>query len=184
MTRFLHILSGLLIWVLFALFGAALVHANIPGVATTAFDLVPPLQSWQAAGIGGLIILLALLYLVTFGPRHQKVRYISFESGERGSVSISISAVRDYIRKLSGEFGGVVSIDPKIRAEKNSISIDLNVNLVAGFRIPELSQAIQSRVRECLNNGLGISEVNEIKVRVQEIVGEPASSTSRRSWNS
>jgi uncharacterized alkaline shock family protein YloU len=173
MTKFLHALSGLLIWVLFAALGIALIHANIPGVTQTAFDFIP-LCSLEAAGLGGILVLLAMLYLVTFAPRRPKIRFISFESTE-GGVSISVNAVRDYIRKLSGEFGAIVSIDPKIRAEKDSLSIDLNVNLVAGARIPELSQAIQSRVRESLRDGLGIEEINEIKVRVQEITGEPRS---------
>jgi hypothetical protein len=158
MTKFLHWLSGLLIWVLFAALGVALIHANIPGVTQTAFDFIP-LRSLEAAASGGILILLCILYVVTFAPRRPKVRYLSFE----------------YIRKLSGEFGAVISIDPKILAEKDSLRIDLNVNLVAGARIPELSQALQSRVRESLRDGLGIEEISEIKVRVQEITGEPRS---------
>jgi uncharacterized alkaline shock family protein YloU len=182
MTKFLHILSGLAIWLLFAAIGLALVHANIPGVTKTALDVLPPFQSWRMSGIGGIMIFIAMLYLVTFAPRRQKARYISFESGS-GSISISVNAVRDYISKLSGEFGAVVRIDPKIRSDKNGISMDLNVDLVAGARIPELSQALQARVRESLRAGLGIDEVNEIKVRVQQITGEPASSNRGR-WNS
>lgn len=183
MTKFLHILSGLIIWLLFAALGVAIVHANIPGVTKTVADFLPPFQSWRMAGIGGIIVFLSLLYLVTFAPRRPKMRYISYESGDDGSVSISDSAVRDYIRKLSGEFGNIVSIEPKLRTEKNGISIDLNVKLVAGSRIPELSQALQSRVRESLREGLGIAEVTEVKVRIQEIVGEP-SPTARRGWRS
>lgn len=173
MTKFLHGLSGFLIWFLFAALGVALIHANIPGVTQTAFDFIP-LRSLDAAAIGGILILLCILYVVTLAPRRPKVRYLSFESAE-GGVSISVNAVRDYIRKLSGEFGAVVSIDPKILAEKDSLRIDLNVNLVAGARIPELSQALQSRVRESLRDGLGIEEISEIKVRVQEITGDPRS---------
>lgn len=175
MTKFLHILSGLVIWVVFAVFGVALIHVKIPGVTKTLFDLFPPFGSWSSVGIGALAVLIALLYLVTLAPRHPKMRYISFESGE-GSVSISVNAVRDYVRKLSGEFSAVIDIDPKITAEKDRIRMDLNVELVAGVRIPELSQALQSRVRESLRDGLGIMDIDEIKVRVQEISGDPARS--------
>lgn len=180
-NRLLHILSGALIWILFAVMGVALVHANIPGVTQNAFDFMPPLQSWKAAGLGGLIVLLSMLYLVTFAPRRAKMRYISYDSGE-GSVAVSDNAVRDSISKLSGEFSNVVSINPKIKSERDGLSIDLHVELVAGSRIPELSQALQSRVRESLRDGLGIANVKEVKVRVQEIVGEPSS--SRRGWRS
>ena len=180
-NRLLHILSGAIIWLLFSAMGVALVHANIPGVTRNAFDFMPPLQSWKAAGLGGLIILISMLYLVTFSPRRAKMRYISYDSGE-GSVSVSDNAVREYISKLSGEFSNVVSIDPKIKSERDGLSIDLHVELVAGSRIPELSQALQSRVRETLRNGLGIADIKEVKVRVQEIVGE--ASPSRRGWRS
>ena len=178
MTRFLHILSGIVIWFLFAAAGGALIYAN--GLRVDEGQSILRLfyfgENWlQAMGVGGIMVLLSLLYLVTFGPRRPKARYISFDSGN-GSVSISVNAVREYIRKLSGEFSAVVSIDPKIRPEKDSISIDLNVNLVAGARIPELSQALQMRVRESLRDGLGIDDVKEVKVLVQEITVEPRSS--------
>ncbi len=178
MTRFLHVLSGIVIWFLFAAAGGALIYAN--GLRVDEGQSILRLfyfgENWlQAMGVGGIIVLLSLLYLVTFGPRRPKARYISFDSGN-GSVSISVNAVREYIRKLSGEFSAVVSIDPKIRPEKDSISIDLNVNLVAGARIPELSQALQMRVRESLRDGLGIDDVKEVKVLVQEITVEPRSS--------
>jgi uncharacterized alkaline shock family protein YloU len=175
MTKFLHVLSGLVIWLFFAALGGALIYANGLRVEEGVLGAFYQYDRWyEAMGLGGIMVLLSLLYLVTFGPRRPQVRYISFDSGN-GSVSISVNAVRDYIRKLSGEFGAVVSIDPKIRAEKDSISLDLNVNLVAGARIPELSQALQNRVRDSLRDGLGIDEVKDIRVRVQEITGEPRS---------
>jgi uncharacterized alkaline shock family protein YloU len=175
MTKFFHVLSGLVIWFLFAALGGALIYANGLRVEEGILGAFYLDERWyEAMGAGGIMVLLSLLYLVTFGPRRPKMRYISFDSGN-GSVSISVNAVRDYIRKLSGEFSSVVSIDPKIRAEKDSISLDLHVNLVAGVRIPELSQALQNRVRESLRAGLGINEVKEVKVLVQEITGEPRS---------
>ncbi len=172
MTKFLHVLSGLVIWFLLATLGVALIHANIPGVTKSLFDILPPLQSFKMTCGGGAIILLSMLYLITFGPRRQKARYISFDSGN-GAVSISVSAVRDFIRKLGDEFGAVVGIDPKIRAEKDAISVDLDVKVQTGVRIPEFSQALQNRVREGMQDSLGIIEVKEVKVRIQEIIGTP-----------
>ena len=174
MTKFLHVLSGLVMWAGFTVIGGALGYANgfdVEGGVLGHFNLH---AGWSSIGLGVIMLLFSLLYLVTFSPRRPPLRYISFDSGN-GTVSISINAVRDYIRKLSGEFSAVVSIDPKIRADKDRISIDLNINLVAGARIPELSQALQARVRESLHDGLGIDEVHDVRVRVQEITGEPRS---------
>lgn len=181
MRQVLHLLCGAIIWVLFTAIGGTFIYANGFRVETGLLGLFYFDERWyEAMGAGGLLVLLSLLYLLTFRRRRPKVRYITFASGH-GTVSISVNAVRDYIRKLSGEFSAVVSMDPKIRAEKDRLSMDLDVHLVAGVRIPELSQHLQARVRESLRAGLGIDEVSEIRVRVQEITGEPQ--TPRRTLN-
>jgi len=173
MTRFLHMLSGAVIWFLFVAIGGAMIYANGLRVEEGILGLFYFSERWyEAMGAGGIIVLLSLLHLVTFGPRRPKARYISFDSGN-GAVSISVNAVRDFIRKLGDEFGAVVGIDPKIRTEKDTISVDLDVKVQTGVRIPEFSQALQNRVREGMQDSLGIAEVKEIKVRIQEIVGTP-----------
>lgn len=176
MTRFLHKLSGFLIWVLCVAMGGALIYANGLGVEENVLGLFYLADArFNGSVSGGILVLLALLYLVTLTRRRPKAKFISFDSDD-GSVSISVNAVRDFIRKLGDEFSAVLSMEPKIRAEKDLISIDLDVKIQAGTRIPELSQILQNRVRESIRNGLGISEVREIKVRVQEIVGAPPAS--------
>jgi uncharacterized alkaline shock family protein YloU len=179
MTRVLHVTAGFIIWLLFTAIGGALVYANGLKVETGLLGVFyQPGSIIQAMGYGGVMLLLALLYLVTLAPRRQPMRYISFDS-EGGNVSISNGAVRDFIRKVGEEFGAVISMEPRLRADKNLISIDLDVKIQAGTRIPELSQMLQERVRESIRDGLGIAEVREIKVRIQEIVGSPPPSRSR-----
>jgi uncharacterized alkaline shock family protein YloU len=176
MTRFLHLLSGLIVWTLFAVSGGALIYANGFQVEEGLLGLFRSQGSaLQAMEVGGVMVLLVLLHLSTFAPRRPKVKFISFDSDD-GAVSISVNAVRDFIRKLGDEFGAVISLDPKIRAEKDLINIDLDVKIQTGTRIPELSHILQNRVRESIRDGLGIAEVREIKVRIQEIVGAPPAS--------
>ncbi len=179
MTRLLHAMAGFIIWLLFTAVGGAVIYAN--GFNTNLRDRVFAfVQDAPLYGVvGGLIfVLLALLYLVTLAPRRPPVRYISFDS-EGGDISISNGAVRDFIRKVGEEFGAVISLEPRLRSDKGLISIDLDVKIQAGTRIPELSQMLQDRIRESIRDGLGIAEVREIKVRVQEIVGSPPPSRSR-----
>jgi len=173
MKKFLHGLTGLVIFLLPLAWGALLVYAN--GFNTDLRDVV--FQTVQESplygqAVGAILILLVLLYLATFGPARSRMRTISFDS-EGGAVSISVNAVSDFIRKLGDEFGAVISLEPRIRSEKDLISIDLNVKIQTGTRIPELSQLLQDRVRESIRDGLGIVEVREIKVHIREIVGAP-----------
>ncbi|MDH3345955.1 MAG: alkaline shock response membrane anchor protein AmaP [Kiritimatiellaceae bacterium] len=169
MKKTLHVLSGLLI-LLTPLVAAGILMFNpvlIDPVQTTVWRFV--------AGV--LLVGIVVLYLATFKTRRGRTRYISFES-ENGAVSISADAVCEFIRKLGEEFAGIVRLDPKIRSDKDLISIDLNVKLQTGSCVPEISQKLQDRVRESIRDGLGIIEVKEIKVKVQEIVGAPPPSAS------
>lgn len=175
MIKFLHVLSGFILLAVIAALGILLLCANGFRVESGVLDLFYIRELRLNAFCFGWVMLFTLmLYLFTFSPRRKKNRYVSYPSGD-GTVSISVSAIRDYIRKLSGEFSAVVSIDPKVFAQKDQMSIELQVNLVAGARIPELSNALQMRVSECLREGLGISDIHEVKVTVLEITGEPRS---------
>ena len=40
---------------------------------------------------------------------------------------------------------------------------------------------LQEAARNCLNDNVGISDVREVRVRVQEIVGQPTSATATSS---
>lgn len=173
MTRFLHSLSGFCLWVLFTAAGGAMVYANVLHVRTSVLRrFYVEDQPFEASVIGAILVLLALLYLVTLCRRRPKLKFVSFES-EEGSVSISVNAVREFIRKLGEEFSAVISMDPKIRADRNVIHIDLDVSIQSGTRLPELSAVLQNRIRDSIRDGLGISQVRDIKVRIKEIIGAP-----------
>ncbi len=170
MKKLLHGLSIILLVLLPLMFGGVIVYGSL---FQRIDEILSPVRDSKLTGImtGLILILIALLYLFTLGKRRPKVKFISFES-DAGAVSISVNAVRDFIRKTGEEFSAVEHIDPKLRADKENIGIDLDVKIKAGSRIPELSQVLQTRVRESLRDGLGITDVSDIKVRVQEIVGD------------
>ncbi|QHI68230.1 alkaline shock response membrane anchor protein AmaP [Tichowtungia aerotolerans] len=176
MKKLLHALAGALIFLTPLVWSALLVYGNGFNTGFRDFIFSTMTDSPFVGVVFGLIlILLVLVYLGTFGRPRSRKRYISFES-ESGSVSISINAVRDFVRKIGDEFGSVVSMDPKIHSEKNMLCIDLDVKIQTGSRLPELSEKLQGRVRESIRDGLGIVDVREIKVKVQEIVGAPPAS--------
>jgi len=178
MKKFLHGFSGLLIFLLPLAWGGLIVYCS--GFNTTLRDRIFSfIQDTPLVGIafGLLLIFVSLVYLGTFGARRPKVRTISFDS-DGGVVSIGVDAVTEFIRKLGDEFGAVISMEPRIRSVKDLISIDLDVKIQTGTRIPELSQLLQDRVRESIRDGLGIVEVRAIKVHIHEIVGAPPPSST------
>lgn len=183
MKKFVHGLTGLVVIFLPLIWGSLLIYGN--ALNTDWRDnLVDSMKSTPILGTaaGVCLLVVCLVYLLSFGKsRHPKLRVISFDSPD-GAVSISVSAVCDFIRKLGGEFTAVVSLDPTVRSEKDLLSIDLDVKVQAGSRIPELSQLLQNRVREGVRDGLGIAEVQEIKVHIREIVGDPLPAQTAKSY--
>ncbi len=173
MKKFLHRLMSLMLILLPFILGGTFIYVNGFNIAMWN-KLSSFIQGSPAYGIvvGLLLILLSLIYLATLGENRSSVRFISFDSDD-GAVSVSINAVRDFIRKIGDEFSAVISLEPKIRTEKDLISIHLDVKIQTGTRIPELSQILQQRIRESIRDGLGIAEVREIEVCVQEIIGTP-----------
>lgn len=173
MKKFLHALTGILVFLTPVVWGGLLIYGNAFDNAfrDSILDFIQNSPVY-GTGLGMVLILMVLVYLGTWGASRPASRFISFDS-ENGSVSISVNAVRDFVRKIGDEFSAVVSMDPRIRPEKDLISIHLNVEIQTGTRIPELSQMLQDRVRESIRDGLGIVEVREIKVKVQKIVGVP-----------
>lgn len=174
--RLLNRVTGAAIWILFLLGGGAVIYSNLFGVQEGLLGLFRAEGArLQAMTIGSVMVLLSVLYVLTIVPARPRLRFVTFESDE-GEVSISVHAVRDFIRKIGDEFSAIHQIDPKIHADRDQIRIDLDVKIVSGSRVPELSQLLQARVREGIRDGLGIAEVRVIKVRVQEIIGEPPTS--------
>ena len=173
MKKLLHGLTGLVVIFLPLIWGGLLIYGN--GFNNTFRDSLfvffqdSPLSG---IGVGMLLLLIGLIYLGTFGRPRPRVRTISFES-ESGAVSIDVKAVSDFIRKLGDEFGAIISMEPRVSSNKDMITIDLDVRIQTGTRIPELSQLVQERVRDSIRDGLGIVDVREVKVHVREIVGAP-----------
>lgn len=159
MKRILHALSGALIVLTPLACGSLLVYGNGFNTGFRDFMLDSMKESPLAGVAAGLVlVLLGLVYLGTFGRPRSRKRYISFDS-ENGSVSISINAVRDFVRKIGDEFDAVVGMDPKIRTGKDKLCIDLNVKIQTGCRLPELSEQVQDRVRESIRDGLVIVDI-------------------------
>ncbi len=173
MKKFLHVLTGLFVLLTSLLWGGLLVYANAFNNGFRDF-IFETMQNSPVLGVilGLLLILIFFIYLGTFGPARPRMKTLSFDS-ESGAVSISMNAVSDFIQKLGDEFGAVISLSPRIRSEKGFISIDLDVKIQTGTRIPELSQLLQDRVRESVRDGLGIVDIREIRVHIHEIVGAP-----------
>jgi len=136
------------------------------------FDLIQN-SPFLSTGVGLVLILSFLLRLSAGCRRGKKDSYINFQADD-GSVGISTKAIQDFIERVGKEFAAVKSIDSKLLPTKGGLDIALDVRVLSGNKIPELSHVLQQRVRESVRESLGLEEIRNITIKVQEIIGDPA----------
>lgn len=127
-----------------------------------------------------IIIALAMLAgLIAFvltglasGPRSH---YLSYES-DQGNISISLKALQDFLSHLKSDFPAILSLHPRVLARDEHLDITLEVRVKAGAPIPELSRMLQERARTLIQERIGISDIRDIEVKIEEIIREKESS--------
>jgi uncharacterized alkaline shock family protein YloU len=90
-------------------------------------------------------------------------------SGALGEVKILKSAIEDFITKVATEEYSVREAKPKLLLKKRGSSVHLNVNIDSSISIPEIVSKLQSRVKESLENIIGIRDLRGVKVKVKRI---------------
>jgi len=126
-----------------------------------------------ARWLGFVVSILTILWIVTWlfalKNRSAAPRYLSYET-EHGSISISLKALQDFLANLKDEFSAILALTPKVLAEENGLSILLEVDVRSGESVPDMSRKLQERVRKLIEEKVGVSEINNIEIRVEEIV--------------
>ncbi len=172
MRRFVHIVTGLALLVLLLGLGVAMIHmAYYPDHWAQCLADWREERGWGLlAGLG--VIALVLVHVVSgcVGRAHGEP-YLSFQHNGT-TVSILLRAVNEFIGKIGDEFAAIVSLKPCVHARGRSIDIDLELRIRAGTQIPELCQLLQERVRDSLQQNMGLTNIKHIRVQVKELVGE------------
>jgi uncharacterized alkaline shock family protein YloU len=154
------------------LIGVGLIYGSFfkPDVGQTIGDLI---QVPIVGGGVGAILILSLLLRWAGGLGTKKDAYINFSSDD-GSVGISTKAIQDFIERVAREFAAVKHVETRLTQRKRALDIAIYAQVMAGNKIPELSQVLQQRVRESVRESLGLEDIRNITLQIKEIIGEPA----------
>jgi uncharacterized alkaline shock family protein YloU len=119
--------------------------------------------------LGGIV-----LYLLSGLTARQRAHYLSYES-QQGNISISLKALQDFLGHIKSEFPAIISMNPRVTAKDESLDVLLEVRIKAGAPIPEISRLLQERARLLIQERVGISDIRDVEVRVEEIVRDKES---------
>ncbi len=166
-------LGGFLMTILLLVIGGGLIYGNV--FNREVGELIAKLLVMPLVGTAlGAVLILSVVLRWVGGFGKQKNAFINFHSDD-GSVGISTKAICDFIERIGKEFSAIKSIDSRLTSTKGgAVDILLSVKVMSGNKIPELSHVLQQRVRESVRESLGLEEIRNITIKVQEIVGEPA----------
>ncbi len=163
--RILHGLLGFVFWIIILALGTWLVAGCMNWDYPVVNALLADRTYRMASGVA--LVLMVVVYWLSSVPVAKEDRVVSYE-GEGGRVSVSVSAINSLLSRLAEEFAAIVSLRASVNAKDKSVRLDMAVK--SGAKLQELSQALQQRVRESMQDSLGISDVGSVRVFVREIV--------------
>ncbi|MDP8230143.1 MAG: alkaline shock response membrane anchor protein AmaP [Candidatus Gorgyraea atricola] len=98
----------------------------------------------------------------------RKNKAIAFENPD-GQVTLSLSAIEDYVKKLTHRIPEIRDIRSNISVGRNGVLVTARVVLYSDVNIPETTEKVQGAIRIRLQEMLGLEEKVTIKVHVSKI---------------
>lgn len=174
----MRILGQVLVFIFtmaFAMVGALLVAFSFnPITVQNLIELLVDILHIQninlfVGGIG-LFLIIASIFIaqITLG-KMQREKTIAFNNPD-GQVTVSLSAIEDFIRRLSTTLSEIKDLRSNVIAGKKAIEITCRVSLWADANIPETTENIQAIIKNRLQEMLGIEEPIVVRVHVGKIV--------------
>lgn len=169
--RLLHNMAGILAMLVLILLGAASISVAYSAERWDSFVQLNGQFRFMYLFGGVALLCIVVIFFLSAIPSRKREQFLSIDQ-DGGTVSISTAAIADYINKLVDEFPSVIKMTPEIIPQRKSIDILVKVNVKASPQIHEACELLQTRIREAMTNGLGITEVRRVEVSVRKIVSE------------
>lgn len=130
-------------------------------------------------GVGALLIFISVAaYQFTIVRIHQQ-KNIAFNNPD-GQVSISLSAIEEFIRRIGSSLPEVKDLKADCIATKKGIDISTKIIFWSDTNIPEVTEKIQSLIKTRVQEMLGIDEPIIVKVHVTKIANREEAKISKK----
>lgn len=167
-TRFLYtmiliVLGGCLILIAFHLIPKEKLLETINIIYIT-----PNLR--LATGFTGLLLIaLSLLVIQVALGKLEREKTIAFENPD-GQVTVALTAIEDLMKRMGRQIPEIKELKPKVVSSKKGLIVNAKVTLFSEISIPNISEKIQSIVKNRIQDMLGIEEPIIVKVHINKLV--------------
>jgi hypothetical protein len=121
---------------------------------------------------GALVILACIALIVRLTKKTHREKSITLQTSG-GSVSISLSAIEDMIKKILEEKGEIARIRPKVKFTRKGIHIFIRGSLKAEVNLMELASQVRSEVKKRVENLLGGEGDIKINLEIRKLAFSP-----------
>jgi len=152
---------------IFVLFSAVMLGWTTPQFLLR--DLFYPGQPevfWTLMAI--LILAGARLFWIGVSRSDRVGRYVLLTESAAGQIRVSIKAIENLTVKVVSQVNGVKEVKPRVVAVSQGVGIQLRAVVTPDINIPEVSEKIQTLVKEKVFEVTGIA-VSTVKVSIEDI---------------
>jgi uncharacterized alkaline shock family protein YloU len=125
--------------------------------------------------LGSLMIILPVAYgLGKISCAQTKKANIFFESSE-GKVSISNSAITDFVNRICSKYEEVSRAQSRVlgsRSKPGEMVIAIDMDILGGTQIPESVEKLQQNIKRQINELLGLENVASIEINIAKIISQ------------
>ncbi len=120
-------------------------------------------------GFTGLLLIgISLLIIQLALSKMEREKTIAFENPD-GEVTVSLTAIEDLMRRMGKQIPEIKELKPKVIAKKKSIVVTARVTLFSEISIPNITEKIQSVIKNRIQDMLGIEEPIIVKVHINKL---------------
>jgi hypothetical protein len=184
----LVLLAGAILMLLIT-FGAVTAQQVLPaGTAETgvgqwlaSFATMPPSTALFATLGAALVVVLGLILLVyelRLSPQDTTIR---IRDDGLGRVTVRRESVRDLIRHTAAQLPDVLQVDTRIDIGQQGLTIACRTSLTPDAHIPQVSAELQSRIKQAVEQHLGMKVANiTVQAQLEPLTGVDTRPRSRR----
>ncbi|MCU1276364.1 MAG: hypothetical protein JWO48_3795 [Bryobacterales bacterium] len=126
----------------------------------------PAVRIWTVVACSVIVVVGLLLLFLELRPDPRRGKWLVLKQDGSGQVTVSLSGVEDLVRREAICVPGVVDVSSRVSEAQDGLHILGRVAVAPDASIPDLSSALQERIKDVVEHHLGLS-VTEVQVDVQ-----------------
>ncbi len=131
------------------------------------------IQSFWGRFVGVVAVLIGLAFIAAQYLATKREDCISFDSAD-GEVIIAISAIEDFVKRVTKSFWEVKDATPTIEPRDDGVGVEMKVVLWDDKNIQSATSKIQKTIKSQIQDFFGLANVHQVKVFVVRTVSREA----------